>query len=133
LALSDPRGIAKSHVLDLESYSKVVKLWHKFKRNKTSGRRNYANVSNIYKQIVDLEQPHNNRVSEFMQQTESRLKESISAKCTNIDEIKNGYSNRYYDISSIIKYFTCRPQEVLQMKNDRYDREYLELLVWHYL
>jgi hypothetical protein len=125
LAKLDPRGVATSHILDLEPYTKVRKLWHKFKRDKTMGRNNYPDVSNIYKQIVDLEQPHNNRVSEFMQQTESRLKESINAKCPNIDEIKNGYHNRYYDISSIFKYFTCRPEEAIQMKNDRYDSGFI--------
>lgn len=121
MALSDPRGIAKSHVLDLESYSKVVKLWHKFKRDKTSGRRNYANLSNVYKQIVDLEQPHNNRVSEFMQQTETRVLESINKECVDMKEIRTNVLRGYYDISNIFKYFLKQPKKALQLKNDRYE------------
>jgi hypothetical protein len=121
LAKVDPQQVTKSHVLDLESYSNVVELWHKFKRDKTIGKHNYPNVSSIYEQIVNLEKAHNNRVSEFMQQTETRILESINKECIDMKEIGTNALHRYYDISNIFKYFLTQPKKSLQIKNDRYE------------
>ena len=83
------------------------------------GRHNYPNISNTYTKILDLEQPRNRQLSEFTQKTESKLMASIDDRFQNVPE--RGHRNRYYDISSILEYFICSPQQILQIKNDRYD------------